>query len=825
MASRIPGVGREPPPYRVSEYRLSLDVDYDSLDFSGVVSIDVEEPQGSVFLNSVDLTIDRLRVGGEDRTPRFEQGEEGFEIEGVSGPSQTIEVEFRGHVAEHGLTGLYRSGFGGYDLLTTQCAPTGARRIFPCVDRPDRKAPMTFDLTVDVDDEAIFNTPVVEQRTKGSRKRLTFLPTPPMATYLFYLGIGPFELLRGRADRVRLSIATPIDRSSAGQFALDHASRILPALEEYFADTFPLPKLDLIAVPDFGAGAMENWGAVTFREMALLVDRTVSARLRRRIRTVIAHEFAHQWFGDLVTMAWWNDIWLNESFATFMEPTILDPLYPEAEAWTEFVLNWTAPALFDDSLPTAHPVQADVERPDEIAQVFDHISYGKGSAVLRMFSESLGPETVRAGVREYLKRFRYANARSEDLWDAIEQAAGQPVVPMLRQWIGRPGIPVVRARREGGRLELTQERFVLGNPPPPESPWPIPLTLKLDGKSQTHLFSDPKLELPIEGARTVLLNPQGAGFYRVHYDEGLYDGLLHGWNDLGGLDQWSVLQDLYAFLLAGDVTIDRYVQFVDGVADRASRAGLFELVREYVGPFNQLEPPNLGFLIPSHPGYQAAVSRLLGQLFERLGATAREGESEGDQLLRGSVTHALAWSGGDRAAELAALFANYDDLDPDLRRGVAVAYAQAGGELEHAGLIERLARTQDEGSAFILEIALMAFRTPETIARTLEMFSGDQLRRAHVPALLGVLARNFEARDATWKWLTEHGEAFAAKFPTSGFGGDMLGETIPYLGIGREADVERFLREHPWPESERGALRAFAMLQVTGNLVRRVAGS
>src|ERR1700686_4964259 len=454
-------MSHEAGPGRVREYRLTLEIEPDGQGFHGTVEIDVEGAGPPFPVNAVELEVTQARSGdgilGIEAIP--DRGE--VKLTGLAGEKATVVLDFNGRVVEKGLVGLYRSRFGEDTFLTSQCAATEARRIFPCVDRPDAKASIALDLTVGIDDGVVFNTPVVEQKTRGKRKRLKFDPTPPMSTYLFYLGVGPIEELRGRASRVRLSVVAPAGRSDEGQFAIDHTSRILPAYEEYFQIPYPLTKLDLVAVPELSYGAMENWGAITFREMRLLIDDTSTSAQRREALSTLTHEIAHQWFGNLVTMAWWDDIWLNESFATFMEPKMIGRLYPDSVALADFVLGWTAPALVGDSLPGTHPVRAPVENVEEISQIFDEISYGKGSAILRMMESFLGEETFRKGVTAYLQKFKFGNARSEDLWAALEEAAGRPVRDVLDGGGGRPGLPVVAMRTEEGKGTLTQRRFSL----------------------------------------------------------------------------------------------------------------------------------------------------------------------------------------------------------------------------------------------------------------------------------------------------------------------------------------------------------------------------
>ncbi|MGI0131615.1 MAG: M1 family metallopeptidase, partial [Thermoplasmata archaeon] len=751
-------MSHDPPTVRVREYRLALVVDVAELRFHGTVEIDVEGLGPTLTLDAVGLEIETARSGQGPLTVTYAPEREEIVLDGFTEAIGTAVLDFRGKVAEKGMVGLYRSRFGDGTILTTQCAPTGARRVFPCIDRPDAKAPIALDLTVGLHDGVIFNTPVIEQRTRGTRKRLKFDPTPPMAPYLFYLGIGPFEELRGKASRVRLSVATPPGRSDEGEFALERTTRILPAYEEYFQIPYPLAKLDLVAVPELAFAAMENWGAIAFREMRLLIGDDATSGQRRDALTTITHELAHQWFGNLVTMGWWTDIWLNESFATFLEPKMIERLFPGSGALDEFVLGWTSPALFGDSLPSTHPVESEVERVDEIAQIFDEISYGKGASVLRMVEGFLGEETFRQGVTAYLTKFRYGNARSDDLWTTLEGAAGRPVRDLLNAWVRRPGLPVVRANFEGSRLHLVQQRFSLVGGSGPQDPWPIPMLVEADGEMRRVLFDTPEVDLDVVDPGSVHLNPGALGFYRVLYDASGYHRLRQRFDTLPPLHRWSLLQDLYAFLLAGEIGLERYLDFIDAVRTSTDYVAIVEAVHHYTAAGYPREPVGLFGVLPWHERFQARMRAFLTAQSERLGDTAREGEAERDGILRSIVARALVWNDPDFARRLAPRLADWDKIDPDLRGPVALAYARQGGAEEHARLVTALAEAPDEATAIHFESALVAFRDPTLVASSLDLIGTGAVYRGHILTMIYWASVNPESRAATWDWMTHRAD-------------------------------------------------------------------
>ncbi len=552
----------------VREYLLDLDVNHRTLWFTGSVVIALASPTPTLRLNAVGIEI----TGTEPEarvTPRPESEEIDFE---AREPLARWTIRFRGRASEKGLLGLYRSRYGESYILTTQCAATATRNIFPCIDRPDRRAVVHLRLTIDAALEAIFNTPPAQSSESDGRRTIEFQPTPPMATYLFYLGVGQFEWLEGPPGRPSIRGAAPPGRAPSARYAVERGVEILPALEAYFQIPFPLPKLDLIAVPEFAYGAMENWGAITFRDMRLLVDDTTSISQRRATLTTIAHEIAHQWFGNLVTMEWWTDIWLNESFATFTEEKVLEQLYPEGRHLAELLLDWTGPAKTGDSLATTHPVSVPVERPEEIGQIFDEISYGKGSAVLRMIESYIGPDAFRNGVTDYLRKHAYGNATSADLWSALEGRAGRSLRPVLEAWVLRPGLPMITARAEGGTLALTQKRFLLDGQHRRER-WPIPLALPSGSGGAGILWDEDGTYILTDPGGPPRLNVRAAGFYRVRYEDALFDRLLAGWSQLPGEERWAVVDDAAAFLVSGDDPPERVLSDPRRRADRIRSDG------------------------------------------------------------------------------------------------------------------------------------------------------------------------------------------------------------------------------------------------------------
>ena len=402
-------------------------------------------------------------------------------------------IRFTG-VLNDRLLGFYKSQYKDNKgktkyLATTQFEAADARRAFPCWDEPAVKATFDVSLLVDRHHDAISNMPVISKKNVDSKILYKFGRTPIMSTYLLYLGVGEFEYLHGRLRNIKIRIVTTKGNKNKGKLSLDFTKKFLSEYEKYFGIKYPLPKLDMIAIPDFAAGAMENWGAITFREAILLYDpKTSSTRTKQYIAEVISHEIAHQWFGNLVTMKWWNDLWLNESFATFMATKIVDKFYPEWDLWDQFLDDAMLQAMSLDSLRNSHPINVDVKHPAQIREIFDVISYDKGGNVLRMLENYVGIENFRKGLKHYLTSHKFSNAEGQDLWNSIGKISHKPVSSMMKTWIDQVGYPVVDVKRENSKISLTQRRFLSDGSKLAKGKWAIPITIEEGNHERLNLI-------------------------------------------------------------------------------------------------------------------------------------------------------------------------------------------------------------------------------------------------------------------------------------------------------------------------------------------------
>ena len=586
------------------------------------------------------------------------------------------------------------------------------------------------------------------------------------------------------------------------------------AYEEYYGIPYPLPKLDLIAVAEHAFGAMENWGAISFQETRLLVDGASNTFARRDVFETSAHEIAHQWFGNLVTMRTWDDIWLNESFASLMETKITEELEPSFDAWSDFFVRVAgkAAAMDGDSLLATHPVRAHVDRPEEMSQIFDEISYGKGSAVLAMLDRYLGEERFRAGVTEYLKRHRFGNATTEDLLAALGRASGEPVAAFAGPWIDRPGLPLVRAERTPRGVRIRQARFAyLGAPE--EEPWPIPMVIRVDGKAQRLLFDTREREIPVDPHARVVLNPDSIGFYRVRYDAALLEQILGELPAGPSRDAWAVLDDLAAFVFSGEVDWATYANAVGRFGTYTDRLTV-ETTGATLASFT--------LLFPDVEKVGRAAREFLARQTARVGLDRRPDEPPGTGVLRDRLTYARVRADPTFAAELAPRFDGWDRLDPDLRTAVSIARVRAGGDAGYDSVRARHANAASDTEALRLERALAWSPRPEKVRELLDLAVAGQINRSHILAVSVQAAANPAGRAVSWAWLQESLPALTDAFRGSGYLPLVLETTLPIVGQGRAAEVRAFFDRHPTPEGTRGLTKALERLEILERLGRRL---
>lgn len=803
-------------------YRLEFEPDLDAARFGGDewITADLPDPTDTLTLDAADLDIDSCDVtlGGESvkalvsLDPKSESISAKLprKIEGRC----TIHIRFSGALNDR-LLGFYRSSYDGGRLATTQFEAADARRAFPCLDRPGAKA--TFDITITCgrDLEAVSNMPCVSKRIEGEKSTYRFARTPVMSTYLVYLGVGDFEHVQGAAGKTAVRVLATKGKAHRASYALDVACRLLTAYEEYFGIPYPLPKLDLIAVPDFAAGAMENWGAITFREPLLLYDADdSSARTRQLVTEVISHEIAHQWFGNLVTMEWWNDLWLNESFATLMATKFVDMIYPEFDMRNQFHGDVVETAMEADALASTHPIDARVESPAQIREIFDAISYDKGASVLMMLEGYVGERAFRDGLKSYLESHRYGNARGDDLWDAIGASSGLPVKDMMHTWIRNPGFPVLEAGVADHRVSLRQARFRYEEGGVDGTAWHIPVSTSSGGRV---LMTGPAETLEHSDGSDVMVNPLRSGFYRVSYGDLRQYGRILGNAGLTRVDRLAVQNDLFAMCVAGRADIRRYMEIVPGYAHDQYPA-LTDVVRNVSAVRDAVYPEGMAYDV-----WDDIVS-FLKAVLARLEWSPRPGERHTDTLLRGLVITSLG-SAEDidafiSSAILFCRFANgWGPLSPDVREAVCSVVSRGGGAAAGDALVSlyRKAGSQEETHRILRAMGHSASR--DVLAGRLDFALTGEVRSQDTHILIASVAANPNSRGIFWPWLSSHWPAVTSKI---GSGNPLLSRVVsgmsPAVDPALEGEIREFFAENPEPGTERALEQALERARIRRNL-------
>jgi tricorn protease interacting factor F2/3 len=780
----------------VKEYLLYLDIDSEGLKFDGKVSIGLESDK-DVQLDSVELEI--VRVEADKKTVPFQFSDGRLTVK-TGHFEGTVEVWYNGRVSE-ALVGLYKAPYENTYNFSTQFEAANARRMFPCVDHPDYKAEFTLALKINRELEAISNTPIESIRLEDGKKVVTFQKTPRMSTYLLYLGVGKFQELIHRLGNTDVVVATTPGNANRGEFALDVAKGSIEFYSDYFAIPYMLPKLHLIAVPEFAMGGMENWGAITFRETALLADvEKSSVKAKKRVADVVAHEIAHQWFGDLVTMSWWDDIWLNESFATFMSYKARAQLYPDWKVWEGFLRDEVAGAMVMDSMKNTHPIKVNVKSPEEIEEIFDDISYNKGASILRMIDAYIEPGNFMEGVRRFLASHKYANATGKDLWDALEETSGKRVKNIMETWIGKPGYPVITVAAEDNRLILKQERFLLSGESQRDIR-PVPVTMELNGETRSLLMETEEEKLDLKDIRSLKLNVDQTGFYRVFYGD-LY-GLL--WKcELSAEDNFRILDDAYAFLLSGKMSLSDYLEILE----------MYRYEQDYLPAFevsDQLD--SLTRIIPSK------VTEF-SKRYHRDQLNLLENRTDvNSSMLRGIMAGRLAVIDELYAKELGGKIRQHVEVEPDMKDPVAVAYARAYNDQEE--ILKRYRASQTDEERVRLLSALMNLTKYELIESSLKFILGGELKKQDVRTAIILAAMNPDAKDLSWMWIKENLEKLRRIYEGTGTLSRTFQAIIPIMGIGKVDEVENFFRQHSMPEAGKGIRLGLEKLKIYDRLAEK----
>ena len=807
-------------PYRLpagvqpTRYDVRLRPSLGAATFAGSVHIalDVEEPTETLVLNADELTIGRCEVDGAAATWQLDSATERLLVTpdvAIQPGTSVLTIEFDG-VLNDKLRGFYRSTYVADDgtervIAATQMQATDCRRAFPCWDEPEYKA--VFAITLDVDDDltAISNAPELDRTTADGRCVIHFADTMVMSSYLVALVVGRLETTDTiDVDGIPLRLVHVPGKGHLTDFGLDVGRFCLRWFQNYYGIPYPGAKVDLVALPDFAAGAMENLGCITFRESLLLVDPATSTQNERQlVADVVAHEMAHMWFGDLVTMRWWNGIWLNEAFATFMEVAACDAYRPDWERWTAFGTERSL-AFETDSLTSTRSVEFEVRSPADCDGMFDVLTYQKGGALLRMLEQYLGAERFREGVSHYLKIHSYANTETNDLWDAIETTSGDPVRRIMDSWIWQPGYPLVTASIVDDTLELRQHRFGFDAGTPDANAdsqrWAIPVHVRIGDDTTTLLLDDESATLPLNGSdeasRPIVVNAGGHGFYRVAYADELrarFDATTIA--SLSTLERYNLVDDSWAAALAGRLSAAELIEFLCA----------FESEREHtVWQAIAIALRGLGRLLDNgadRAAFQSQVRNLATPALTQLGEPASD-ESDLTSKLRGLLVGLVGVLGDDVGVQaqcrewFEAASNDPTTVDPELTAAATSVVAATGDTDVYDRMRARFLTASTPQEQLRHLYALAEFDNEALVLSTCEFAMSAEVRTQNAPFLLRAAIANRHHGAAAWAFVRDHWAEAIDRFPSNTI--VRMVDSVKFLSTPELVDdTTTFFAEHP----------------------------
>jgi len=845
-----------------SHYDLKLHIDLEELKFSGEVSIDVEvvESTDVITLHAVALQLsDAMVCRGEqcvvvtgiDTDEAAQTASVRLAAPLQPGPAK-LSLSFAAPL-DCQMRGLYRAQYTGADgkprhMAVTQFEAASARRCLPCWDEPALKA--TFGVTLDVakDLTALSNMPEESSRTDeaSGRRVVAFQRSPVMSSYLLAVAVGECDHVEATtATGVLVRVFTPVGQRAHGEYALQIGVKSLEYYADYFGIGYPLPKCDMIAVPDFSNGAMENWGLITFRESLLLVDpANSSAQNQQRVAIIVAHEVAHQWFGNLVTMDWWTYLWLNEGYANFSEYLCVDHIHPEMKIWNLFLTNSLSGALELDSLENTHPVEVEVFSAGDIDEIFDEISYDKGASVIRMLHHYLGEEAFRKGMNAYLTKHQYGNTTSEDLWAALAESSGKPVQAVMAAWTRLPGYPVVsvQAEEKDGKtvLNVSQAKFYLnGAKDTQNTKWAVPIDVKCSADDEVRSIlleaQSGSLELPkIAEDGWVKVNAGAYGFYRTRYSSDLLKKLATavGAGKLSVMDRLTIIDDILAMVKSGYSPTTDLLELLAGYANEEEYS-VFVSLRHCLTSLSSLMSHD-----PELKGKMKALKKTIFlKAYEKLGWESPEGEDTLNRLLRPLALVSVGETGHPevvaKARELLAAHVAGSPIAPDIRACVYKICMLHGDKQTQDTFISlyRAASSQEEKDRLSRN---MGVTSNEDLLKSLAEFTMSEVRTQDIPFVLYFAAFSSpEGGIFVWNYFKENYDKFVemysdsdlmvrlVKFVTENFASDSAAEDIERFFGARKATVERGVKQNieairlqaAWLSRDRAALLEYFKAQ------------
>ena len=850
--------------YRLNEnvlparYELSFTPDIEKAKYKGreIIDIDIRSACSTVTMNAIDLQIKSALLVSKDPghvTTSTSVSSDALlgglplkaeldsKLERLTLSSKTLippgryqlQVDFDG-ILNDKLVGFYKSSYKDKQgktkhIATTQMEPTDARRMFPCFDEPAMKAKFKIQAIIPSNLTAISNGAVEDEQASGSgTKVVTFVETPRMSTYLVALCLGEFRSTEEVvADNVKVRVWSLERDPALGNYARNYAAKIVRYQNSYFRIPYPWGKLDLIAIPDFQAGAMENPGAITFREALLVLDeKNAALDVKQSCVSVIAHEMAHQWFGDLVTMAWWDDIWLNEAFATWMANKTVNNVAPEWNVMSQFFANRQG-SMRTDSLHSTRSIQSPVVAPSDALQMFDDITYVKGASILKMLEVFLGDNVFQSGVVSYLKAHAFGNAATADLWAALQAASGKPVQSMMQTWCKQPGYPLMTVKEVGGKQQVSQQRFFLDGQKPGAQLWMVPFAMRklkdpvsVDEHGRETVKPDlvqvvnrptQALQAP-KSERGFVANSGGYGFYRTIYPAANQKKILANLNLLSAGERLGLVGDQYSLAVAGAIPVESYLETLRAFKHEQD-AGVWEII------VTQLGYVDLFVDKPNKSAYASFVRELLNEEYQKLGWEQKANEPASMRLVRASIIGMLGTVGEDKEVieKARRLFADYlknpESVAADLLDPVTTIVAYNGGAKEFDEM-KTLFKSAPTPEVELRNLhALTAFRQPALMANVYKMILTKEIRTQDSPKILSSFFSNPEARHSTWTFIKTH-YADLKKIYSQQVLGRLSALPSSFKTQEMYNDVQSFFAAHRIPEGETDKNRMLEKLRI-----------
>jgi len=747
-----------------NHYDLSLTIERQARSFRGIITIHgTLVSDSSLIFHAKELVIESVTLDGKQAEFATAVSDELHVTHAdLSIGKHVVVIAYSGAITDamHGLYPCYFEVDGvKKELLATQFESHHAREVFPCIDEPDAKATFDVTLTTEQGVSVLGNMPIKSQKQDNALCVTAFERTPRMSTYLLAWVVGELQSLSGTTTKgVEVTIwATHAQPHESLHFALDIAIRSIQFYEDYFSTDYPLPKSDHVALPDFSSGAMENWGLVTYREVALLADpATTSISSKQYIATVIAHELAHQWFGNLVTMKWWNNLWLNESFATLMEYIAVDALEPSWNIWLDFASSESVMALRRDSIDGVQSVQIDVNHPDEINTLFDGaIVYAKGARLLRMLQHYVGDEAFQAGLKTYFTDFAYGNTEADDLWRAITTSSGKDIIGLMNTWISQPGYPVLHVSEHDGTVNLMQEQFFVGPHALSKRVWPIPLGSTC---SEMPVLMIDKSTVATRHHTTVLrFNALDSAHFLTHYSPELLSRLIHDVSsgDMTPLNRLQLLHESTLLVRGGILPSVDLLALINAYRHETSEHvwGVMSLALGELRKFVEHDTP-------SETKLRALSADIAKAEYIRLGWTAEPGESDDDSKLRGTILSLVLYGEDtDAIAKARAIFesTSLDAIDSELRPLIISSVVRHGDSTIVDKLLETYRTSQSADLRQDISVGLTSTKNLAQISILLEVIKDPSIVRPQDAARWFVyFIRGRDSRTTAWQWIRDN---------------------------------------------------------------------